>query len=69
MNTAQNELTLKLGKWNTMKWSADCVDPSLDDILEGFYGCLIGHTYDPAVVVRHIKEWAEEKYEAMDLKD
>ena len=52
-----------------MKWTADCVDPSLDDIMDGFFGCLVGCTFQPEDVVVAMKMWSEAKYKAMNLED
>lgn len=64
-NNERSVLTLKLGRWRTMEWRDEAVDPSLDDIFDGFYGCLIGHEFDPETVVCALREWAEEKCKTM----
>ena len=54
-------LSIKMGEYNTMEWHADNVDVSIEDLLDGFYGCLVGLTYTPETIIEDIKEWVDIK--------
>ena len=46
----------------------DHEDISIDDILDAFYGILIGATWHPQTILQAMQEFAEEKLEALGCK-
>ena len=45
------ELTLKIGD-DTLKFETPSSSLSVDDLIEAFYGLMIGHTYHPQSITR-----------------
>lgn len=42
-------------------WETGAPDANLENVLEGFYGCLIGLTWHPDAILRAMKNFVEER--------
>lgn len=43
-------------------------DVELRDVLNGFYACMIGQTWDPTIILEEMKEFVEERLADDKLK-
>lgn len=61
-----NGITLTLqSKWDrhplkTMSWHSDAPDESLEDIVNGFFSCLVGLTWHPDSIIQEFKNFVDE---------
>lgn len=60
------KITITQGYGETMSWETDHSDVTIDELLQGVYGCLIGLTWTPEVILNGMKEWAEENLETIN---
>lgn len=44
-------------------------DANIEDLLEAFYGGMVGLTFHPAGIVRFMREWCDEKAESLGLSE
>ena len=61
----ENEKTILSIEQNNMKFISEMSwDAGMDDILDAFYGLCVSATFTPKTILTHMKEFAEEKFEA-----
>ena len=63
------KITMQVGDVKT-SWEVPFTDCTMDDILSGFAGLLISHTWLPITVYKGMKEYAEDQMSVLKpLKD
>ena len=63
------KITMQVGDVKT-EWEVPFTDCTMDDILSGFSGLLIAHTWLPVTVYKSMKSFAEDQMSVLEpLKD